>query len=148
MSELPSKRSSGAAATAKEEAWRSVRGAQEAWAAAMRTHQLAPPDAGFRDRLRSLSAAASAMRDAHAQALEAGLAWRPIKGSERARPPYELRPGTGRRGPEELWTQFDNAVAQLNDAGAGDSLADIVAAYSAVSHAARALADALEAAGE
>jgi sugar (pentulose or hexulose) kinase len=88
------------------------------------------------------------MRDAHAQALEAGLAWRPIKGSERARPPYELRPGTGRRGPEELWTQFDNAVAQLNDAGAGDSLADIVAAYSAVSHAARALADALQAAGE
>jgi hypothetical protein len=148
MSELPGKRPSGAAATVKEEAWRSVRGAQEAWAAAMRTHQLAPPDAGFRDRLSSLSAAASAMRDAHAQALEAGLAWRPIKGSERARPPYELRPGTGRRGPQELWTQFDHAVAQLNGAGAGDSLAEIVAAYSAVSQAARALADALKAAGE
>ncbi len=88
------------------------------------------------------------MRDAHARALEAGLAWRPIGGSDRARPPYELRPGTGRRGPAELWTRFDAAVEQLNTAGAGDSLAEIVAAYAAVAHASRALADALEAAGE
>ena len=84
----------------------------------------------------------------HARALEAGLAWRPIEGSERARPPYELRPGTGRRGPDELWARFDAAVEQLNTAGAGDSLAEIVAAYAAVAHAAAALADALEAAGE
>jgi hypothetical protein len=34
-------------------------------------------DPGFRDRLRALSQAAATMRDAHAQALEAGLAWRP-----------------------------------------------------------------------
>jgi sugar (pentulose or hexulose) kinase len=88
------------------------------------------------------------MRDAHAQSLEAGLAWRPIEGSERARPPYELRPGTGRRGPDELWTRFDEAVAQLNAAGAGDNLADVVAGYAAVSEAARALAVALEAGGE
>jgi len=88
------------------------------------------------------------MRDAHAQALEAGLAWRPIKGSDRARPPYELRPGTGRRGPAELWTRFDEAVAQLNEASAKDSLADVVAGYAAVSAAARLLADVLEAAGE
>ena len=88
------------------------------------------------------------MRDAHARALESGLAWRPIKGSEQARPPYELRPGTGRRGPDKLWTRFDKAVAQLNEAGAGDSLADVVASYAAVSAAADALADALEAAGE
>jgi hypothetical protein len=125
-----------------------VRGAQQAWAAAMRTHQLAPPDAGFRDRLRALADAASAMREAHQQALEAGLAWRPVKGSERARPPYELRAGTGRRGPDELWARFDEAVAQLNDAGAGDSLAQVVAGYAAVSDAARAVADALEATGE
>jgi hypothetical protein len=39
-------------------------------------------------------------------------------------------------------------VDQLNQAGAGDSLADVVAAYAAVSEAAGALADALEAAGE
>jgi hypothetical protein len=48
----------------------------------------------------------------------------------------------------ELWTQFDAAVEQLNAAGGGDSLADVVAAYSAVANAGRALADALEAAGE
>ena len=65
-----------------------------------------------------------------------------------SRPPYELRPGTGRRGPEHLWARFDAAVDQLNQAGAGDSLADVVAAYAAVSEAAGALADALEAAGE
>ena len=110
----------------------------------MRAHELAPPDAAFRDRLRQLSEAASAMCDSHAQALAAGLAWRPVKDSEHARPPYELRPSTGRRGPHELWTRFDEAVAGLNEAGAGDSLADVVAAYAAVSEAAGALADALE----
>jgi hypothetical protein len=39
-------------------------------------------------------------------------------------------------------------VDQLNRAGAGDSLAALVAAYAAVAEAAGALADALEAAGE
>jgi hypothetical protein len=132
----------------KDDAWSAVREAESGWAAAMRTHQLAPPDVGFRRRLRALSEAALAMRDAHAQALEAGLAWRPVKGSDHARPPYELRPGTGRRGPDELWTRFDEAVAQLNAAGAGDNLADVAAGYAAVSEAARALADALAAGGE
>jgi hypothetical protein len=148
MSEVPGDQRSTDGSGAKDEAWRTARSAQQAWAGAMRTHALAPPDAGFRDRLRSLAEAATAMRDAHALALESGLAWRPIKGSEQARPPYELRPGTGRRGPDKLWTRFDEAVAQLNEAGAGDSLADVVASYAAVSAAADALADALEAAGE
>jgi hypothetical protein len=148
MSEAPSTGRAGDAAAAKGEAWGTVRSAQESWAGAMRTHQLAPPDAGFRDRLRNLSEAARSMRDAYAQALDAGLAWRPLKGSDLARPPYELRPGTGRRGPGELWTRFDEAVAGLNEAGAGDSLADVVAAYAAVSEAAGALADALEPGGE
>jgi hypothetical protein len=129
----------------KEAAWDAVRDAQGSWAGAIRAHEMAPP---FRARLRALSEAAAAMRDAYTRALEARLAWRRIAGSERARPPYELRPGTGRRGPEELCTRFDTAVEQLNVAGGGNSLADVVAAYSAVTDAARALADALEAAGE
>ena len=148
MSEVPQQRARSTAAGAKEQTWSAVRDAQSAWAVATRAHEQAPPDAGFRDRLRSLSDAAAAMRDAHAHALDAALAWRPIEGSERARPPYELRSGTGRRGPDELWARFDAAVEQLNTAGAGDSLAEIVAAYAAVAHAAAALADALEAAGE
>jgi hypothetical protein len=114
----------------------------------MRAHEQAPPDPGFRDRLRTLADAAAAMRDAHARALQSGLAWRPVADSERARPPYELRPGTGRRGPADLWTRFDTAVQRLNQAGAGDNLGDVVGAYAAVAHAASELADALQAAGE
>jgi hypothetical protein len=135
-------------AASKEAAWEAVREAQGGWATAMRAHKMAPPDPQFRVRLRALSESAARMRDAHTRALEAGLAWRPIEGSDDARPPYELRPGTGRRGPEELWAQFDRAVERLNVAGAGDSLAEVVAAYAAVADAAGALADALEAAGE
>jgi hypothetical protein len=148
VSEVPETRSDAGTADAKNDAWGAVREAQSAWAGAMRSHELAPPDAGFRDRLRALSEAADAMRATHARALEAGLAWRPVEGSERARPPYELRPGTGRRGPQELWTRFDDVVERLNQAGAGDNLADLVAAYAAVAEAAAALADALEAAEE
>jgi hypothetical protein len=148
VSEVPETRREGRAPSTKDDAWSAVRKAQSAWADAMRSHELAPPDAGFRGRLRALSEAADTMRATHARALEAGLAWRPVEGSERARPPYELRPRTGRRGPEGLWARFDVAVERLNQAGAGDSLADLVAAYAAVAKAAGALADALEAAGE
>jgi hypothetical protein len=148
VSEVPEPPREARTAGAKDQVWGTVREAQSAWAGAMRSHELAPPDAGFRGRLRALSQAADAMRQTHARALAAGLAWRPVEGSEHARPPYELRPGTGRRGPEELWARFDAAVARLNQAGAGDSLADLVAAYAAVAGAAAALANALEAAGE
>ena len=144
MSELPDERAEGA----KPQAWTSVNEARASWSGAMRAHEQAPPDPGFRDRLRGLADAAAAMRDAHARALDAGLAWRPIADSDRARPPYELRPGTGRRGPAELWARFDAAVQRLNEAGAGANLNDVVEAYAAVSRAAAELADALQAAGE
>ena len=148
MSELPDERAGTRAAGAKEHAWTSVTEARASWSGALRAHEQAPPDPGFRDRLRALADAAAAMRDAHARALHAGLAWRPIADSERARPPYELRPGTGRRGPTEPWRRFDVAVQLLNEAGAGDNLADVVDAYAAVAQAAAELADALQTAGE
>jgi hypothetical protein len=148
VSQLPHERAGKPAEGAKEHAWTSVTEARASWSGAMRTHEQAPPDPGFRDRLRALADAAAAMRDAHAQALDAGLAWRPVADSERARPPYELRPGTGRRGPHELWTRFDTAVQQLNHAGASDNLADVVGAYAAVAQSASQLADALQPAGE
>ena len=76
---------------------------------------------------------------------EAGLAWRPIADSEQAKTrTYELRTGTGRRGPHELWTRFDAAVERLNEAGAGDSLSDVVDGHNAVADAASQLADALD----
>jgi hypothetical protein len=148
VSELPDERVGAQAEGAKEHAWTSVDAARASWSGAMRAHEQAPPDPGFRDRLRALAEAAAAMRDGHARALDAGLAWRPVADSERARPPYELRPGTGRRGPAELWTRFDAAVQRLNEDGAGDNLADVVGAYAAVAQAASELADALQAAGE
>jgi hypothetical protein len=148
VSELPDQRAGTPAAGVKKNAWTSVNEARASWSGAMRAHEQAPPDPGFRDRLRALAEAAAAMRDAHARALQAGLAWRPVADSERARPPYELRPGTGRRGPTELWPRFDAAVHQLNQAGAGDNLSDVVDAYAAVARAASELADALQAADE
>lgn len=148
MSEAPHQRREAPVDAAKDRAWSSAGEAGALWSAAMRAHEQAPPDLGFRDRLRTLAEAAAAMRDAHAHALDAGLAWRPVTDSQRARPPYELRPGTGRRGPTELWTRFDAAVRQLNDAGAADDLATVVSAYGAVAEAAAAVADALQTAGE
>jgi hypothetical protein len=148
VSELPDHRVGTPAEGAKEHVWTSVNDARASWSGAMRAHEQAPPDPGFRHRLRALADAAAAMGNAHARALQAGLAWRPVADSERARPPYELRPGTGRRGPTDLWARFDAAVQQLNQTGAGDNLADVVDAYAAVAQAAAELADALQAAGE
>jgi hypothetical protein len=148
VGELPDERAGTPDRDAKAHAWTSVNDARASWGGAMRAHEQAPPDPGFRDRLRALADAAAAMHDAHARALDAGLAWRPVADSERARPPHELRPGTGRRAPHELWARFDAAVQQLNQAGAGDNLSDVVDAYAAVAQAAAALADALQAADE
>lgn len=122
---------------------RAVRHASDAWAQAMRAHKLAPPDAGFAARLRGLAEAAEREQVTWEHAHAAGLLWRPIAGAENAQPPYELRPGTGRRGPVELWERFDSAVAGLNRAIAGTSAAAVADAFGAVAEAADALADAV-----
>jgi hypothetical protein len=119
--------------------------AEDQWGAAMRAHRLAPPDLGFANRLRALGEAAGAEASACREAGKLGLAWRPIPGAENAEPPYELRPGTGRRGPTDLWERFDTAVARFNHANAGTDAAAVADAYAEVSSAAMALADAVEA---
>jgi hypothetical protein len=119
--------------------------AEHRWGAAMRAHRLAPPDPGFAGRLRDLAAAATAEAEVCRDAAKLGLAWRPIPGAENADPPYELRPGTGRRGPQEQWEQFDTAVARFNHANAGTDAAVVAAAYGDVGAAASALADAVQA---
>jgi hypothetical protein len=124
---------------------RAVRQAGNDWAEAMRTHKLAPPDAGFASRLRKLSEAAAREQVAWEHAHAAGLLWRPIPGADQAEPPYELRPGTGRRGPAELWARFDGTVAALNRAITGSSAADVADAFGELSEAAGALADAVAA---
>lgn len=122
---------------------RAVRHASNGWAEAMRAHKLAPPDAGFASRLRGLAAAAEREQVTWEHAHAAGLLWRPVPGAERAQPPHELRPGTGRRGPMELWERFDRAVAGLNRAITGTSAADVADAFGDIAEGARALADAV-----
>jgi hypothetical protein len=123
---------------------RAVRHASHAWADAMRAHKLAPPDAGFASRLRGLAAAAEREQVTWEHAHAAGLLWRPVPGAENGEPPYELRPGTGRRGPPELWERFDAAVAGLNRAITRTSAADVADAFGEIAEAAHAVADAVE----
>lgn len=122
---------------------RAVRQAGNGWAEAMRAHKLAPPDPGFGARLTALSRAAASEQVAWEHAHAAGLQWRPIPGAEGAAPPYELRPGTGRRGPEALWARFDAAVAALNRAITGTDAATVADAFGELSEAAAQLADAV-----
>lgn len=122
---------------------RAVRHASDEWAGAMRAHKLAPPDDGFSGRLRALAVAAENEQVAWEHAHHAGLLWRPVPGAEQAQPPYELRPGTGRRGPTELWTRFDDAVASLNRAITGSDAAVVADAFGEMAEAAGALADAV-----
>ena len=127
---------------------RAVRQASSDWAEAMRDHKLAPPDAGFAGRLRKLAQAAQREQVAWEHAHSSGLRWRPIPGAEKAEPPYELRPGTGRRGPADLWTRFDASVAQLNRAIAGSSAAVVADAFGEMADVATELADAVAREGE
>ena len=127
---------------------RAVRQAGNDWAEALRAHKLAPPDAGFSARLRALAEAAAREQVAWEHAHAAGLMWRPIPGAESAEPPYELRPGTGRRGPTELWARFDDAVAALNRAITGSSSATVADGFGEMAEAAGALADAVAAEDE
>jgi|SRR5947209_17796106 len=127
----------------RAEIMRAVRQAGTDWADAMRAHKLAPPDDGFAQRLNGLAEAAAREQVAWEHAHAAGLMWRPVPGAERAEPPYELRPGTGRRGPSELWEGFDAAVAGLNSAIAGSDAAAVADAFGDMARAARALAEAV-----
>jgi len=122
---------------------RRIRQASDGWAAAMRAHVMAPPDSGFAQRLRDLAEAASVESVAWEHAHAAGLLWRPVPGAESASPPYELRPGTGRRGPAEIWERFDVAVAALNRAITGSSGATVADAFGDFAEVASELAEAV-----
>src|SRR5947209_8146232 len=119
--------------------------AEDQWAQAMRAHRLAPPDAGFANRLRALGEAAAAEAAVCREAAELGLAWRPLTGGQSAEPPYELRPGTGRRGPVDLWERFDTAAARFNRAAVGTDAGGVADAHGELSSIALELADAVEA---
>lgn len=123
---------------------RAVRQAGSGWADAMRAHKLAPPDPGFAARLHALAEAAAREQVAWEHAHAAGMQWRPVPGAEQAQPPYELRTGTGRRGPQELWQRFDAAVAGLNQAITGSNAAVVADAFGELAEAATEVARAVE----
>ena len=135
------------AADPRARATQRLRDAKAAWGQAMTAHKMAPPDADFATRLRTLAAAADAEREACHEAEQAGLLWRPIPGAQGSQPPYELRPGTGRRGPAELWERFDRAVQDLNHAITGTNVVVVGRAFGELASAAGALADEVEAEG-
>lgn len=131
------------ATSAERRAQATFRDAQARWSEALQTHRQAPPDGGFSARLAQLSAAARGEADACRQAHGAGFAWPPHRATG-SQPPYELRPGSGRRGPEELWACFDAAVAVLNRAAVGTELLAVADAYEQLSDAAAQLAAVVE----
>jgi len=115
---------------------------QEHWRAAVNAHRLAPPDGGFSARLAALAQAAREEAVICRKAADAGFGWPPHTSA--AGQPYELQPGSGRRGPESLWQRFDAAVAELNRAGAGDDLIDVARAHELLAAAAAQLAREVE----
>ena len=129
--------------TAEEQAQSAFREAQEAWRGALDAHRLAPPDAGFSGRLSGLALAARAEAEACRVADAAGFEWPPHRALSSA-PPYELQPGSGRRGPEELWRRFDAAVAEINRVATGTDLIEVARAYATLAEAAGNLADSVE----
>jgi hypothetical protein len=112
--------------------------ARDRWHRAIRAHRLAPPDAGFSARLAELAEVASEEAAVCRRAAAAGFSWPPHTSD--AKQPYELQPGTGRRGPEALWARFDAAVAELNRAGGGGDLVKVALAHELLAEAAGALA--------
>jgi hypothetical protein len=126
-----------------EEIQVAFKAAQSGWADALRAHRHAPPDAGYSARMLALC------RAAHAEALicweahEAGYKW-PRHRAAGGEPPYELRPESGRRGPEIAWLRFDVAVEALNRATRGTDLHRVGSAYEEMAVAAGALAEEIE----
>jgi hypothetical protein len=120
------------------------RDGMDSWGRAVLAHKQAPPDPGFATRLAALAqgaeAAARVCRSAHA----AGFAWPPARKAD-SEPPYELRPGTGRRGPEGLWREFDQAITRLTTVAAGEEMLEVARAYEDVAEVAGTLADAVAA---
>jgi hypothetical protein len=119
------------------------RGANDGWGRALAAHRMAPPDAGFAARLAGLAAAAGEQARVCREADAAGFEWPPHRAAD-ARPPYELQPDTGRRGPKRLWRSFDMAVERLNSVVAGRDIIAVGDAYEELSRIAGELADAIE----
>jgi hypothetical protein len=113
------------------------------WSTALAQHRLAPPDDGFARRLRDFADACEQQQESFRYAASEGLAWQPLPPASARRPPWELLPESGRRGPDELWARFDQAIAHLNRALEGVSLQAIAREFGELSEIARQLSAAV-----
>jgi hypothetical protein len=118
------------------------RAALDKWRGALESHRMAPPDENFAARLGALADAAAEQARACRDADAAGYDWTPHRAAD-SRPPYELQPGTGRRGPVELWRRFDGAVASLSAVATGRDILAVADAYDELAEVAAQLADAV-----
>ena len=114
------------------------------WARAVQAHKQAPPDLGFATRLAALAQGASEAARVCRAADAAGFQWPPARKAD-SEPPYELRPGTGRRGPEHLWRRFDQAITRLGTMAAGQDMLEVARAYEDLAEVAGELAKAVKA---
>jgi hypothetical protein len=114
------------------------------WASAVEAHRLAPPDHEFARRLAALAHGASDAAGVCREAAAAGFQWPPARRAD-SEPPYELRPGTGRRGPQQLWQRFDQATTRLGTMAAGEDMLDVASAYEELAAIAEELAQAVAA---
>ncbi|HVA19340.1 MAG TPA: hypothetical protein VMU55_04125 [Solirubrobacteraceae bacterium] len=115
----------------------------DGWRAALQAHRLAPPDRDFSARLAGLAAAASEQAKACRTAYKAGYDWTPTRAAD-SKPPYELQPGSGRRGPDELWQRFDGVVADLSRIATSRDMLAVAGAYEELANAASELAQNIE----
>ena len=119
------------------------RQALDGWSEALSAHRMAPPDGDFGLRLTGLAEAARGYAHACRAADAAGFDWTPHRAAE-SKPPYELQPGTGRRGPEDLWERFDEAVASLSAVATGRDILTVAHAYDGLAAVSAELAEAFE----
>ncbi|MGA2928519.1 MAG: hypothetical protein ABSG43_21510 [Solirubrobacteraceae bacterium] len=109
----------GADPAARKRALEMNAAAAIAWGEAMHAHLHPPRDLGFVRRLEGAGQAARLRAQAARAGYEAGLRWKPNPAAARSAPPWELQPGTGRPGVDDLWRDFDRAAAAYNLALAG-----------------------------
>jgi hypothetical protein len=114
------------------------------WGSAVDAHKQAPPDPGFASRLKGLAEGASEAARVCRVAAGAGFEWPPARKAD-SEPPYELRQGTGRRGPEELWQRFDQTITRLSTVAAGTDIGEVACAYEDLAAVAGKLAQAVKA---
>lgn len=116
---------------------------------AFKASELAPPSAGYPDRLRAIADGFEhyAATSIHA-GNTAGATWagRDDWGPERL--PYEMRPGGNRPGSDGLWDGFDAAFAELGSAIAGRDILTVGLAFRKAADELLDVADQLGTSGE